>query len=426
MGRSPGGGPAGEGTLDPDAAADSPIGETSRGEGRRSRNGEQAPGPSVLVLFSDTGGGHRAAARALDAALRAVEPGACVTWCDPLIGEGHPIVRRLASLYPEIIKRSGTAWGAIYHASNTGPSFALVSAVFGALVGTVVARRMAATDPDVVLSVHPLVNHVAWSEIKRGARPRALVTVVTDLIDLHCGWAHPGADLVVVPTGEAQAAVVRYGVPKERVRLLGLPVDLRFRPPQPGEQAAVRRQLGLDLERRTVLVVGGGEGSGRLLQQVRALAWAAHEWQVVAVCGRNEKLRRRLHRLNFGTPTLVLGFVDDMPDLLRAADVAVTKAGPGAIAEALATGVPLVLTGYLPGQETPNVRFVTRSGVGLYAPRPDQLLETVRRLLVLEGTSYEAMRERAQGLSRPTASLDIARECLLIAARYRAASQASR
>jgi hypothetical protein len=171
-------------------------------------------------------------------------------------------------------------------------------------------------------------------------------------------------------------------------------------------------------------VQGGGEGSGKLLRVVRALAWGEHEWQVIAVCGRNEKLRRRLSRVRFSTPTAILGFVDYMPALMRAADLVVTKAGPGAISEALATGVPLVLTGYLPGQETANVRFVTESGLGVYATRPEELRQAVSRLLEGGGRDVSAMASRAAAMARPYASLDIARECLAIASRYAGSREA--
>ncbi len=384
------------------------------------------PGASVLILFSDTGGGHRAAAKALDGALRTIDPTVRVEWCDPLIGQGRPLIRRLASLYPTVIQRSGRAWGAIYHATNTWLSFATIRATFGVQVASVLVERMRELDPDLVLSVHPLLNHLSAVAIRRSGRPRWLVTVVTDLIDFHRGWAFPGADLIVVPTEEARRTVIGYGVPAEHVRLLGLPVDLRFRPPAPGEREALRRRWDLDERRPTVLVSGGGEGSGKLLPQVRALAWEPHAWQVIAVCGRNEKLRRRLAPVRFGTPTLVLGFVDDMPDLMRAADLMVTKAGPGAIAEALTTGIPLVLTGYLPGQETANVRFVEGSGIGVYAPRPERLRETVEALLVGDRGRYRAMTSRAAEIARPYAALDIARECLGPATRSRAPSQTGR
>jgi UDP-N-acetylglucosamine:LPS N-acetylglucosamine transferase len=215
-------------------------------------------------------------------------------------------------------------------------------------------------------------------------------------------------------------------VTAERIHLLGLPVDLRFRPPAPGEKEALRRRFGLAEDRFTILVAGGAEGSGRLLQMVRALAWKPRDWQVIAVCGRNEKLRRRLNRLRFGTPTLVLGFVEYMADLMRAADLAVGKAGPGAIGEALATGVPLLATSYLPGQETENVTFINEAGIGRYAPRPDQLLEAIQDLLAEDRKLWRQMANSTARLARPYASLDIAREGLQLAAAYRASGQASR
>jgi 1,2-diacylglycerol 3-beta-galactosyltransferase len=349
-----------------------------------------------------------------------------ISWCDPLIGQGRAVARRLSSLYPTIIKRSPPTWGAIFHASNTAPSFTAICTTLRAQIRPVLRRELEATDPDVILSVHPLLNHITTGLLRRDRRRRALMTVVTDLVDVHRGWACRAADLVVVPTREAELAALRWGVAGDRLRLLGMPVDLRFRPPEPGETALIRRRLGLDEARPTVLVAGGGEGSGGLLDQVRAVSERRHPWQVIAVCGRNESLRRRLMGLHLETPTLVLGFVDDMPDLMRASDLALGKAGPGAIAEALTTGLPLVLTSYLPGQERGNVRFVTESGVGRYAPRPDRMVAAVSELLGPDASARTEMRRRAEALVRPGAAVDIARACLQLGARYSAASHASR
>ena len=384
---------------------------------------------SVLVLFSDTGGGHRAAAKALEQALLQLEPGIMVTKLDPLLGvDSSPgLVRRLVGLYSPIIQRSPVVWGALYHGFNNRPAFAAVRGVFGGRVRRIIATALRESDPDLVLSVHPLLNHVAWQAIRRSGRPRGLVTVVTDLVEFHLGWMSPRSDLTVVPTEGARREVLAASVPEERIQLLGLPVDLRFRPPAPGEKAALRRRFGFDQHRFTILVSGGGEGSGKLLTQVRALAGRqSGDWQLIVVCGRNEKLRRRLSRVHFRIPALVRGFVDNMPELMRAADLVVSKAGPGAIGEALATEVPILLTSYLPGQETPNVTFVTESGLGLYTPKPEQLLEAVRELAEPGSERWRSMTERAAEISRPYASLDIARECLRVAARYRAAEQASR
>jgi 1,2-diacylglycerol 3-beta-galactosyltransferase len=357
--------------------------------------------------------------------LTRLDPTVQVTSFDPLIAFGPAAIRRLTALYSPIIRRSRLTWGAIYHGSNTGPAWAAIRRVFGPGVRQVLAQQLRSHDPDLVISVHPLLNHVGWQAIQMSGRPRGLVTVVTDLVEFHRGWIFPRVDLLVVPTESARLAALKRRVPADRVRLLGLPVDLRFRPPAPGEKLALRRRYGLDEDRFSILISGGGEGSGKLLQQARALAWLEHPWQVVVVCGRNEKLQRRLSRVRFGTPTRIFGFVDDMPDLMRAADVVVSKAGPGAIGEVLATGLPLIVTGYLPGQETENVTFVSRSGFGRYAPKPDQLLQAVTDLTAENGRLCREMSEKAAEIARPYASIDIARACLDMAEAYRAASQAS-
>ena len=381
--------------------------------------------PRILILFSDTGGGHRAAAGALTDALRQLDPTCIVTVADPLIGQGPAIVRRLASLYSPVISRSRAAWGAVYHSSNTQPTFAAIRAVFGPAVRRVLRELLRQHDPDVVLSVHPLLNHIAHQAIRKSGRPRALMTVITDLVDFHRGWTFSQADLVIAPTERARKVALGRRVPPDRVKLLGLPVDLRFRPPALGEKQALRRRFGLAEHRFTVLVIGGAAGVGHLAAQVRVLATDPHPWQLIVVCGRNEKLRRRLMELPLATPMLALGFVDYMPELMRACDLVVTKAGPGAIAEALATGLPLVITGFLPGQESPNVDFVVESRIGFFAPKEADLLDEVR-VMADGGPTWREMSANAEELTHPYASSDIARECLLLAARYRESTQASR
>jgi len=336
------------------------------------------------------------------------------------------VVRQLTSLYTPIINRARPAWGAVYYTSNTRAAFAAVRAVFGRQVRGVVAELLAERDPDVVLSVHPLLNHVSYQAIRSSARGRGLMTVVTDLMDIHRGWIFPRSDLIVVPTEKALLTALRRRADPQRVKVLGLPIDLRFRPPALGERAALRRFFGLREDVFTILISGGGMGSGRIYQHVKALASDSHPWQLVVVCGRNLRLRRQVQRAEFATPTLNFGFVDSMPELMRAADVLVGKAGPGTIGEALATGIPIVVTAYLPGQETENVDFVVKSGLGLYAPGARKLRNAIARLADPTTSLLDDLTQRAIAISRPYACLDIARECLALARTYQASGQASR
>jgi 1,2-diacylglycerol 3-beta-galactosyltransferase len=131
---------------------------------------------------------------------------------------------------------------------------------------------------------------------------------------------------------------------------------------------------------------------------------------VAVICGRNRSLKRRVSRLGgrSGRGRLTThGFVANMPDWLRCADVVVGKAGPGTIAEATCCGAPLVLTSYVPGQEKGNAEFVTGAGAGVFAPRPRQLAAEIGRLRRDPG-ALAAMREASVRVSMPRAATDIA------------------
>jgi 1,2-diacylglycerol 3-beta-galactosyltransferase len=149
---------------------------------------------------------------------------------------------------------------------------------------------------------------------------------------------------------------------------------------------------------------------GALEQIAQALApvLGSRGGQLAVICGRNEALRARLAGQRWPMPTRIAGFVDDMPVWMAAASLLVTKAGPGTIAEALACGLPMVLSGFVPGQETDNVHFVEKNGVGVYRSDPWQIAAVVDDSLEPANPALGAMRTRALALARPNAALDIA------------------
>jgi 1,2-diacylglycerol 3-beta-galactosyltransferase len=156
-------------------------------------------------------------------------------------------------------------------------------------------------------------------------------------------------------------------------------------------------------------MTGGGEGSGGLYRRAAAILRQVKDVDVAVICGRNQRLRRRLTRLAERTQgrLTVQGFVDNMADWLRCADIVVGKAGPGTIAEATCCAAPLVLTSSLPGQEEGNAEFVVETGAGSYAPRPDGLTAEIARLRA-DPAALTAMRAASARVGRPRAAADIA------------------
>ncbi|MBI3737745.1 MAG: glycosyltransferase, partial [Chloroflexi bacterium] len=126
------------------------------------------------------------------------------------------------------------------------------------------------------------------------------------------------------------------------------------------------------------------------------------------VCGRNQKLKTNLESLTWENPAFIYGFTRDMPDLIRAADVIVTKAGPGTIAEALNANLPIILYSKVPGQEDGNVTFVESEGVGVWAPKPQLVVRALTRW-ISRPHEREKVVQNARRIARPDSARRIAR-----------------
>jgi 1,2-diacylglycerol 3-beta-galactosyltransferase len=369
----------------------------------------------LLFLVADTGGGHRASAEAVARRLAAAHPGRFATHVlDPFVQASPRIIGRVVGLYSPITLRAPWFWGALYHATNSRAAVAALRGSVLRLVEPGLTEVITALRPSMVVSFHPLLNHVAARALHRTQGRRVpLATVITDLVDVHAAWTCANVDAVVTASPGGLDRARRAGVPAERCFDLGLPVDDRFASPAPAGSArrALRQRLGLSPDRFTVLLGGGGEGSGGLVPRARALLDASLDVDVVVICGRNVKARSALEALHAQRPEAplrVLGFVENMPDWLRACDLVITKAGPGTIAEALCSRAPLLLTSYLPGQERGNIDFVIDTGAGRYVPRLGDMVDAVRELSAPGSSSLAAMRDGLRHAARPQATAQIA------------------
>jgi 1,2-diacylglycerol 3-beta-galactosyltransferase len=364
----------------------------------------------VLLLISDTGGGHRSAANAIVAGLDEVSTG---PHGGPLTFE-HRIddvashcsfpLSQLGPAYSAALRFAPPVYGALYHATNGKRRFRSVIRFCEPLYRERLRDLFLSYRPDVIVSVHPLLNHAALrARSDAGLAHVPVITVVTDLGKVHEGWLVPEVDAVVVPAREVYQRALQRGIPKERIYHLGHPVHPKFECVADTKQQ-VRAKLGLPAEKTIALLMAGGEGGGKLLPTTLALAKSKLPLHMVVVTGRNKALRAKLIELapTLATPMTVLGYCDNVPELMRAADLLVTKAGPGAIAEASLAEVPVVVYDFIPGQEYGNLKYVETNGIGVVALTASDVVRSTRRI-VANMERLQVMRE-AQAIVAPRGS----------------------
>jgi len=378
----------------------------------------------VLILISDTGGGHRASAQALEAAFEEVRPGEMdVRIVDIWTDYGKWPYNKFVPGY-QFVAKNPILWRTMYFSSAmpvVKPFLQLQTriACYRSFKGCIEQH-----DPHLIVSMHPLCQEVPLSIVKKQQKQRdgrhiPFATVITDLGSAHPTWFHKGVDMCFVPSDAVRSLARRRGVAESQLRQLGLPVRPAFwKEAEP--RAKLEQELGLTEGRKTVLVVGGGDGVGSLDKIVDATATqisraCPDEAQLVVVCGKNAKMQQRIMSQTWDhVDVQVRGFIKRMSDYMAVSDCIVTKAGPGTIAEAAIRGLPTMLSSFLPGQEAGNVPFVTRNGFGDYSKKPKVIARTVCDWLQ-DPKMLSRMSTNARAVSMPQASTAIAQElCMMI------------
>ena len=366
----------------------------------------------ILYLFSDTGGGHRSAATALIKAVDELKPK------DPPIQEMVDVfaecsgfLNLFAKLYGPVIKYSPKMWGMLYYWLNDTKKMGQLEKMSRPFIEKELAKLIQKRKPDLIVSVHPLLNHISISAMEKAGHRAPLITVVTDPVSFHRTWICPEAQSIIVATEEAREQALEYGGAPSKIKVIGLPIDPRFAKPAK-DRSRLMIDMGLNPKKFTVLLMGGGEGGGGMLSIVKEIVDAGLDLQMMVIAGRNEKLKKTLEKMavHLRFKLKVFGFTNEVPDIMTASDVVITKAGPGSIAEALSKDLPLIITSWLPGQEEGNVKYVIRHGIGMINRDFKMIGEVIREFQ--SPSFHEKIKKNIKKVSDPKAVFKIAKEIL--------------
>jgi processive 1,2-diacylglycerol beta-glucosyltransferase len=361
----------------------------------------------VLIATVTAGGGHLQAARALEEVWRQQRPADVVRTVD-LLDLVPRLQRQLyIQTYVQLVEHAPELWGMVFKKTDD-PLLVQRWSRFRRRFAQVTNRRfvrfIAEFKPDAVVCTHYLPVEI-MGHLKQAGAGTFTVSVVTDF-EAHSLWMDAHVDLYCVAAEATRSSLTARGAAASSVAVTGIPIAPKFSAPL--GRLALRKQLALRHDLPVLLVLSGGFGMGPVAEILDALKQIPRPLQVLVVCGRNDELRQQLATRDHRHATRVLGFVDDMHQLMAAADLVLSKPGGLTTSEALALGRPLFILNPIPGQESANSDFLLERGAAVKVNRIEDL--PFRLAEILDSSKLRAMSRAAKRLGHPDSALAVCTE----------------
>jgi 1,2-diacylglycerol 3-beta-galactosyltransferase len=322
----------------------------------------------------------------------------------------------MAATYAPWVNHAPWLWRLAYRLGSSRERVELAELAAFPFVRRQIAPPLVTTWPDLVISVHPLQINLPLRILRSAGNRAPFVSVVTDPVTPPVAWFCSDVDLCVVATEPARQVALANGMDPSKVKVIGLPIRRAFAEIRGGSKSAARATLGIPADLPLVLMTGGAAGIGKLVPAAKAitgqLAMQGTPVQMAIIAGNNDALLRRLRSEPWPIPVTVLGFVEDMPSWLAATDLLITKAGPTTLAEAACAGVPVLITGFIPGQENGNVTWVQQHNAGLFVPDMAQAARLVGEWLKAGNPQLAEMAARARAIAQPDAASQVVQTAL--------------
>lgn len=353
----------------------------------------------VLFFSVSIGAGHDLAARALAREVTDRNPQAVTKIVDTFRYINPVLNKVIVGSYMESLKFNPKIWGYLYDQAEEGDKFIDLKQLLSKMMSVKLEKLITGFRPDAIVCTHAFPAGILSVLKSRGKLPAPLAGVLTDFT-VHPFWVHEHIDAYFIPADELKYQLTAMGIRERAVHPFGIPIRKEFR--QDLDKKVVRRNLGL-ADRSTVLIMGGGLGLGDIKNYLQVLGNCDEELQIICVVGKNDRLRTSLELTPVKNPARIFGFVENIPEIMAASDLIITKPGGLTTAEVLAMALPMVIVTPLPGQEDRNTEFLLNGGVAVRVRKPEFLADTVRQLLK-NPLRLETMRQMACYYGKPFAA----------------------
>lgn len=343
-----------------------------------------------VFLYLNTGGGHRSAANVLCECISTSNPDVSVVQINAFDTNnvvGHTFFEKP---YHFSMNWDPGIYSSFYRFSRRRKVQSAVLAVMNPRLENYLTKVFEREQPTDIIIFHFLVVDSVMHVLEKTGMKARLKVIVLDPFTCHNSWFYrKDADFLVYSEDVRQQAI-SSGVPSENIRIIPFLLGKKFRTPaSPEEIIALKKKHNLPLDRKILLITGGGEGLPKMIPLVQECVRRREKFSVCVVCGRDVAARKTLELLAASDRTLygeaaadihIYSFIDYMDELVKCCDCAVIKAGPASLVEVLAQQKPVVLCSFIYGQELGNVDFAIKNHVGVFKRRTRDIIDYVEKL----------------------------------------------
>ncbi|MFA5063443.1 MAG: glycosyltransferase [Candidatus Omnitrophota bacterium] len=356
----------------------------------------------ILITYASAGAGHRRVAEAVYNYLKENRPELEIEIVD-ILDKTNALFRfDYTKGYTFLVRYAVSLW----HFSFWLTEFSLfrpLTRMIALLIDQVNTRQFSAflirKNPDYIISTHFLPSEIAVYLKGKGKIKSFVMTIITDF-GVHPFWIQEGTDLYIVASDFTKNKLLKEGVPDEKVKVCGLPSDIKFL--KQFDRAGLAAKIGISADKFTVLLMTGSFGTGPLEKISRLIH---RDSQVLVVCAANKKLFARMKKINLPN-TKVFGFVNNAEELMAVSDIILTKPGGSTIAEILNMELAPVFISVIPGQEEGNVEALAQDGIGL-APQNVYEIKDIVLDFKAHPDKLERVRNAMRQIKRPFSCKEI-------------------
>ena len=370
----------------------------------------------VMIFYGSYGGGHLSAARSIKEHIESnykdveIEMWDCIEYVNKIIN------KLTTKAYQDMAKNAQWMWKQIYYGSEAGPVSKISNAV-NRIMAIKLNKLLKSFNPDLIISTHPFSSQMCALLKKKGKINCKIATVLTDYAP-HNQWLihHEVVDYYFVAHEGMKELLKKNCIDENKIYATGIPLSNRFLLHY--DKEATLKEFELKPNKTTILFFAGGEfgfGKDRTFNILKTLIEKFENLQIVAIAGKNEKMKERFEGLVDETTSSenvkILAYTNKVPELMSISDVVISKPGGLTTTESLASGLPIIVINPIPGQEEENAEFVEKHRVGIWIRKNDDVESRLKEILASPETIKE-MKINARLLAKKNSTKNICKICL--------------